>query len=174
MAIQLDWRYCPWCGGSHFEPRAGLSWHCRDCGRVYYRNTAAAAAALIEVDDRIIVAVRAREPGQGLLDLPGGFINPDETAEQALLREVKEELNLDLAELRFLTTAPNRYLYQGVEYPGLDLVFVCRAARLDALQAQDDVAGVRLLRPQELDLDQFAFVSTKAALRYYLRQLTGC
>ena len=47
--------------------------------------------------DEVLVAVRARNPGKGLLDLPGGFVDPGESLEVALYRELQEELGFDMA-----------------------------------------------------------------------------
>lgn len=55
------------------------------------------AAALIEQDGKILIAQRSREGNQALKwEFPGGKIDPGETPEECLKRELKEELNLDI------------------------------------------------------------------------------
>ena len=87
---------------------------CHQCGFVYYHNIAAAVAVIFRRKDEILFTVRNIDPDKGKLDLPGGFIDPDENAEAAVCREVNEELGLQIVpnQLKYLTTQPNHYLYK--------------------------------------------------------------
>ena len=60
-------------------------------------NVIRVTAALIEKDGKILIAQRNGEGNQALKwEFPGGKIDPGETPEQCLSRELKEELNLDI------------------------------------------------------------------------------
>ena len=84
--------YCPECGSSHFEVNNEKSKKCADCGFVYYFNPSAATVALIlNEKNELLVCRRAKEPAKGTLDLPGGFIDMNETGEEGVAREVLEE-----------------------------------------------------------------------------------
>ena len=46
------------------------------------------------------MTLRAEDPGKNLLDLPGGFVDKNENFEKAAMREVKEELNIELKDTK--------------------------------------------------------------------------
>jgi len=70
------------------------------------------AVALIDVDGRVLIAQRPEGKSMaGLWEFPGGKVDPGETPEAALIRELREELGIDTAEscLAPLTFASHRY-----------------------------------------------------------------
>ena len=80
--------YCPECGSPHFEVNNEKSKKCTDCGFVYYFNPSSATVALILNEKKeLLVCRRAKEPAKGTLDLPGGFIDMNETGEEGVGRE---------------------------------------------------------------------------------------
>jgi NAD+ diphosphatase len=168
-------RFCPRCASEEFHFRQDNSFECGACGFQFYLNAAAAVVALIEDrEGRLLVVRRAREPGKGRLDLPGGFANHGETAEQALEREVKEELNLDIESCTYFCSFPNTYLYGGIVYHTLDLAFACTARDLSVIRADDDVEGYLFLRADEIPVEEICFDSIrKVALRYISSRLEG-
>ncbi len=108
-----------------------------------------------------------------MLDFPGGFIEFDETAEQALAREVEEELNIKISSATYLTSVPNDYIYADVLYKTTDLYFICGVEDISNLKAMDDVAGFRLALPEEIDPQCLAFESGKKALQCLLEYLNS-
>ena len=62
-----------------------------------------AASVAIVKDGQVLLIKRAREPYAGLWTLPGGRCEPGESAPDAAVREVREELGLTVSELRPLT-----------------------------------------------------------------------
>jgi ADP-ribose pyrophosphatase YjhB (NUDIX family) len=169
MVLLEKFRYCPGCGAEGLQRRGGKSLVCEKCGFTFYQNMAAAVALIIERDTEILLTRRAKEPCAGQLDLPGGFVDPQERAEAAAAREIKEELNVEVGKLRFLTTAPNVYLYKDIYYQVLDLFFVCTIRDWHSIEPKDDVAGYEFFERLEVPLDQLAFPSTRAGLEFYLR-----
>lgn len=152
-------KYCPFCGSHRFVWDGFKAHNCEDCKQRLYTNEAGAVVAWIENDKKeVLCTVRKFEPAKGKLDLPGGFIDLGETAEEAVIREVKEEVNLDINNIEFFCTLPNTYIYKGLTYFTIDIVFRCKADNLDNLQAGDDVASyvfrnLNDIQPDEIGLD---------------------
>ena len=152
-------RFCPLCGGSHFEWEGRKSHLCADCGHRFFTNPAAAVIAVIENERGEVLFVRRKyDPAKGMLDLPGGFVDCGERAEDALKREVLEEVGLQVVGADFLTTLPNTYLYDGLLYYTTDLAFRCKVGDWSLLSAGDDAAECRLMplssvKPDDIGLD---------------------
>jgi 8-oxo-dGTP diphosphatase len=61
-----------------------------------YRNPAPTVDVVLQRDSKVLMIRRMKEPFQGQLALPGGFINEGETAESAARREALEETSLEV------------------------------------------------------------------------------
>lgn len=162
-------RYCPRCGAAALHPAGMKLWHCDNCGFELYLNVATAVSALIADErGRLLVVVRGEEPCKGAWDLPGGFADPGESAEQALSREVAEELGLEVTSARFLCSHPNSYEYMGVRYPTIDLGFVCKTADPSAAASfSREITEVLSMPPEGIDIARFAFRSTRQIVERY-------
>jgi 8-oxo-dGTP diphosphatase len=95
---------------------------------------------------RLLLIQRGHEPGAGLWSLPGGRIEPGETAAEALVREMEEETGL--------TVEPGRLIGQ-VERPGLagdvfDISDYAASVTGGTLRPGDDAADARWVNPAEL------------------------
>ena len=119
------YRFCPACSHprDHFEPVR--PYRCTQCGHSTFFGPVSAVGAVVTNEDGLVLLLRrANDPGKGMLGMPGGFVDPGETAEIALRREVLEEVGLKVKSMRYLTSEPNGYVYRGVVLPVLDLFYV--------------------------------------------------
>ncbi len=138
------------------------SFECKECGFTFFINSAASTAALIfDSADRLLVVVRKFDPAKGTYDLPGGFVDPGETAEQAVRREIKEELNLDVAALSYFGTFNNSYEYKGIVYSTTDIAYQCRIEDIDDIKPGDDVESYLFCFCDQLDPERFGLDSIR-------------
>ncbi|MFM8332276.1 MAG: NUDIX hydrolase [Candidatus Methylumidiphilus sp.] len=163
--------FCPRCGAASLSVFDTRAVRCARCSFKFYFNCAAAVGGLLLYQGKLIIGVRGNDPQKGMLDMPGGFIEFGETAEEALAREVLEEVNIAIADPVYLTSAPNDYLYADVLYKTTDPFFVCKVEDISTLKAGDDVADYRLIAPTEIDPQQLAFTSGRIALAKLLERL---
>ncbi len=162
-------RFCPKCGSSHFNYDGVKSFKCRECGFHFFINSACAVAAVIVDDkDRILLTRRAFEPHAGMLDLPGGFVDPMESAEESLIREIKEELNLEITDMKFIASFPNEYVYSGYTVYTTDLGFACKVKTLDNMHAQDDISGFEFIPYDQVNYDEISSDSIRNIVKTYI------
>lgn len=162
-------KYCPVCGADNFTENDDKSKKCHKCGFRYYLNAVSAVAGFI-VDDnnRLLLCRRAKEPLKGTWDLPGGFADIGETAEDAIRREVKEELNLHTDSIRYLFSIPNEYLYSGFNVRTLDMFFMIKINDLSTLMAKDDVEQAMFIPFDQININSIGLKSIKIAVEKFL------
>lgn len=171
MDFQHFLQNCPHCGSAAFNFNNVKSKKCADCGFQYYMNPSAAVAAFIRNDKgELLVCKRAKDPAKGTYDLPGGFVDFDETAEQAVVRELEEELQAKVLRLDYRFSLPNNYLYSGLTIPTLDLFFECKILNYADLQAADDVAGFEFVALAAINPADFGLHSIRKAVEIYKQQ----
>ncbi len=162
--------FCPHCGTKSFIVNDEKSFICEACSFVIYLNAAGAVAGIIKNKNAILLTRRAFDPNRGMLDLPGGFIDYNESAEEALIREIKEELQLIVTECTYLTSAPNTYLYKDVLYNTIDLCFHCEVESFNSIKASDDVEDYVFLNESEIDYEKIAFGSGKYFVKKFFEK----
>ncbi|MDR0419325.1 MAG: NUDIX domain-containing protein [Prevotellaceae bacterium] len=162
-------KFCPFCGGDKFVWDGVKSHKCSTCGKKLYFNPAAATVAIICNEKGELLLIRRKfDPAKGLLDLPGGFVDLGETAEHAVVREVKEELNLEVTSLSFFGSFPNQYLYGEVLYFTLDLTFICKVDDFSTIHAGDDAESYVFLSKEKVEVDQVGLSSIKNVVQEYI------
>lgn len=126
---------------------------------------------IIECKGEILLTRRNQDPGFGLLDLPGGFVDPGESFEQALNREIEEELGISLNNPTYLSSFANSYLYGGITYRTSDAIFVEQVSqRPDMSIAKDEISGIIWKPLKQIHEKDMAFRSCWQALALFLEQ----
>jgi len=162
-------KFCPSCGAENFTFNGEKLFTCGNCSFNYYINPAPAVAVIIEAPDgRIVVTRRKHKPRAGFLDLPGGFVDMMESAEDAAKREVMEELGIAVKSLRYICSSPNEYVYKGFSYFTCDIGFVCESDGLTQIRPADDVCEAFLIRSEDIDPSDICFPSIARIVEIYL------
>lgn len=166
-----QFKFCPKCGSDAFQENNFKSNACSKCGFVYYMNVSGAVAVFIlNNNNELLVCRRAHDPAKGTLDLPGGFVDLHETAEEAVMREIEEETGLIISELTYKFSLPNQYLYSDFEVHTLDLFYQATANDTTALEANDDVEDCKFVAINELQPTDFGLKSIRIAIDRFIKE----
>lgn len=121
-----DHKYCGRCGApTGFHPRERAKW-CELCAIPWYPRLAPCVIVVIRRDDRLLLAKSSRG-NKPFYSLIAGFVEPGESLEGAVHREVKEETGLDVSNIRYHASQPWPFPHQLMvgffaDYAGGDLV----------------------------------------------------
>lgn len=121
-----DHRYCSRCGAlndDHAEDRAK---HCPACGLITYPRLSPSIIVLVRDGEKMLLARNARWP-TGMYSTLAGFVEPGESIEQTVHREVAEEVGIQVKNLRYLGSQswpfPNSLMLGfHADYDGGDIV----------------------------------------------------
>ena len=157
--MENKFNLCPNCGSKNIQWRNGKKWLCSDCGFDLYCNVAAAVGIVLYDDENnLLFEVRAKEPRKGFLCLPGGFVDPDERAEDAVVRECREELGAEVLGAEFLCSYPNTYVYKNIEYKTCDIFFKTKLSS----KYENMEAFVKTLHREESEVVRFEIRKVQA------------
>jgi ADP-ribose pyrophosphatase YjhB (NUDIX family) len=135
-------------------------WVCDACGEIHYQNPKLVVGAVPEWDGRLLLCRRAIEPRYGYWTLPAGFMENDETAGQAALRETLEE-----AGARIELLAP----YSLISVPYVNQVHLFYRARLLDLEFRpgEESLEVALYEEAQVPWKDIAFRTVGLTLKHW-------
>jgi NAD+ diphosphatase len=109
LTALLNWHrrhsHCANCGAETEVVEAGYSRHCPRCGTNHFPRTDPVVIMTVEHEDRLLLGRRVGWP-PGRLSVLAGFISPGESAEEAVIREVREESGILARDPRFVSSQP--------------------------------------------------------------------
>jgi ADP-ribose pyrophosphatase YjhB (NUDIX family) len=165
----VPYRFCPACGG-RLEGRTLKAGDperlvCVRCGFVFYMDPKVAVGTIIAAaDGRLVLVRRAIEPGYGLWVFPGGYMDRDERALEAAVREAREESGLEIR----IDGLVNIYSYGGTT----PIIIVYAATMIGGeLCTDEECLEARLFAKDEIPWDALAFRSTREGLEDYFKSL---
>ncbi|MDB5184467.1 MAG: nucleotide pyrophosphohydrolase [Candidatus Saccharibacteria bacterium] len=143
--------FCIECG-AELSKDEGMKYVCAN-GHPYWNNPRTAAAIFPIKDGKVLLAVRGRQPQRGKYDSIGGFVNPEESIEQAASRELLEETGLTASKFDYIGSVGNTY---EENVYACDSLFVITEWTGD-MAAADDVASLEWVEPAVIASDAFAW-----------------
>ncbi len=135
---------------------------CEACQTIHYQNPKIVTGTLPVWEEQVLLCRRAIEPRYGLWTLPAGFMENNETMEQAAERESREEAN---ANIRI------EQLYTLISLPHINQVYVMYKASLLDLDffPGEESLEVRLFRENEIPWKEIAFRTIHFTLRQFFK-----
>lgn len=109
-AIQIlhwhrDHRFCGKCGNPMIDRKSELARKCPNCGFISYPRLSPAVIMSVVRGDRILLARAPRFP-TGMYSTLAGFVEPGETLEEAVRREVREEVAIEIDNIQYVASQP--------------------------------------------------------------------
>lgn len=157
--------YCPVCGENLLEQMVSdrLRPVCSACGYIHFVNPVPGVGLIIEHEGKIVLIQRGGKVHTGRWALPSGFIEANESVEEAAVREGREEtgLELELLEVFGVYSFP-----EGPPASGIIIFFRARAIGGE-LEAGDDAREVDLFDPE--NLPKLPFRTHRQAMSRWLR-----
>ena len=100
-------KFCGSCGSKNFTTEAGFVKVCSNikCGKSHFPRTDPAIITLISSEDKVLLGRSPRFP-EGMYSTLAGFVEPGESLEQALEREVFEEVGVKVKNIRYFNSQP--------------------------------------------------------------------
>lgn len=130
------------------------------------------ATAIIEIPPQKIVLVRRNTvPFRGYWALPGGRAEPNETVEQAVIREVKEETGLDVEIVTKIGEYHEQGIQDGVEYDYYPACFLVKVIGGDMKGQRSEIQEIQLFSLDSVPED-LAFVHSDM-IKDYLASLNN-
>jgi NAD+ diphosphatase len=137
--------FCRRCG----EPLTNKQNHVYTCtnGHIIFANHSPAVGIFFVSPDnkKVLLTTRGIDPGKGMLGTFGGFLDAEETFEEAAVRELNEEANLELQDYEpftYITSEHDTYTYGKEDVPVVSTFFWSRLRDEKNAQAADEIDSV--------------------------------
>lgn len=165
QSVWKVFQFCPRCGHKLelVSTEDGQSLRCTNDKLVFYQNPHTAVSVVItNSQGQYLLIRRGAEPRQGDWDLPGGFVNWGETPVSAIIREVQEELGVNLHITEMLGTDHDWYSSDGLNTSVNTIIF--QGTINGTIVPNKEIGSLHWLRKEELPLSNLSFNSIRTAL----------
>jgi len=143
LAWHFEHQFCGRCGSSMNDHATDRAKHCPDCGLISYPRISPSIIVLIRRGEEMLLARNAMWPN-GMFSTLAGFVEPGESIEQTVHREIKEEVGLDVTNLQYRGS-------QSWPFPNsLMLGFHCDYAGGEIVCQEEEIAEARFFTKDDL------------------------
>ncbi|MDH3215737.1 MAG: NUDIX hydrolase [Candidatus Krumholzibacteria bacterium] len=162
--------YCPLCAARLEDRRLDTEDKmrpvCPRCGFIHYDNPTPAAGVVLFSEGQLLLVQRKHEPRVGMWTLPAGFVEAGEEVPACVIRETKEETNIDTEIIRLFG------VYSAFDDPRASVILILYLARQIAgeLECGDDASDAGFFDLDNLPKD-IAFRAHRAALADIKKQV---
>ncbi|CAA6828768.1 MAG: FAD pyrophosphatase (EC [uncultured Thiotrichaceae bacterium] len=135
---------------------------CESCDTIHYQNPRIIAGAIPVHEDKVLLCKRAIHPRRGFWTLPAGFMENEETIEQAAQRETFEEAQ---------ATIENLQLYTVMSLPHISQVYMLfRSEMVDGIFAPgEESLETQLFDEKDIPWEEIAFPTMSRTLKYFFQ-----
>jgi ADP-ribose pyrophosphatase YjhB (NUDIX family) len=164
-----DLNYCPHCGAPlivRLLPTEDRPRLVCDRGHVVYVNPKVVVGVIPERDGKILLLRRGIQPRYGFWTYPGGFMEIDESLEEAAVREAEEETGAKV-EIKGLVGVYSR---PGPHGPGIVSIVLRGEVEDEKLEPGREALEARWFEPEEIPWDDLAYDTTRWALRDWMEE----
>ncbi|EKD44034.1 MAG: hypothetical protein ACD_72C00021G0002 [uncultured bacterium] len=144
-----NYNFCSNCG-EKFEKKSETFYLCPKCDfRIFLNPKPGTGAIIINNKNQILMTKRSYNPGKDKWGIPGGFINPGESAPEALTREIREETGLELNNFEYFGSYAGDYPYKNINYKVVNTYYLVKISKDIDVDLSDEATEYKFV-----DIDQ--------------------
>lgn len=156
----MEYQFCPMCG----EKYKDNNYSCSRCNYILYKNPVPAVGAIIlNAEKQVLMVKRAIDPHKGKWEFVGGFVEYGEDAQEALKREIGEELQISAQIGKLLLCVTDTY--GDEEKCTINLFYLAYIKENACLQLSDEIEDYGWFSVNNIP-KEVAFNCTFKALEY--------
>jgi ADP-ribose pyrophosphatase YjhB (NUDIX family) len=119
----------------------------------------------------VLFVKRKQDPQKGYWDLPGGFVDLNETLEASVVREMQEELKIELTDFHYIGSMSDRYEFKGIRYHTVCALFLGKIEKGTKISPSDDAEDCAFFPLDAIPFEDLAFEGIKQALKQYIEAI---
>ncbi len=139
---------------------------CSNCHVVFYENPKVVVGAVTTYEDAFLLCKRAIEPRKGYWTYPAGYLENQESLEEATLREAREEAGISIKITRLLGT------YSLLAVNQIHIIYAAEMINAEYSPGHESLE-IALFKENEIPWDKLAFPVIRWALNAYIHQIPG-